>query len=172
MQWRLDKSNAQLPQVDCDGKNQNFPCFAAVSLFPNKEAHQSFPNFAPAHVSTQTGYESRTDWVRVVREHKTTYNATRMWCDSLQCHSRVIRTTRTIWPCFSMHAVTVRSYWKLWFKINSILKKSVFSPLHERGTKKVWAPKRNRKANHHIPRSFVPNSLFTLYANFTKLNFV
>ena len=78
MQWRLDKSNAQLPQVDCDGKNQNFPCFAAVSLFPNKEAHQSFPNFAPAHVSTQTGYESRTDLVRVVREHKTTYNATRM----------------------------------------------------------------------------------------------
>ena len=82
MQWRLDKSNAQLPQVDCDGKNQNFPCFAALSLFPNKEANQSFPNFAPAYESTQTGCESRTDWVRDVREYETTYNATRVSCDS------------------------------------------------------------------------------------------
>ena len=82
MQWRLDKSNAQLPQIDCDGKNQNFPCFAAVSLFPNKEARQSFPNFVPAYESTQTGCESRTDWVRDVREYETTYNATRVSCDS------------------------------------------------------------------------------------------
>ena len=82
MQWRLDKSNAQLPQVDCDGKNQNFPCFAAVCLFPNKEAPQSFPNFVPAYESTQTGCESRTDWVRDVREYETTYNATRVSCDS------------------------------------------------------------------------------------------
>lgn len=150
MQWRLDKSNAQLPQIDCDGKNQNFPCFAAVSLFPNKEARQSFPNFVPAYESTQTGCESRTDWVRDVREYETTYNATRVSCDS-----------RATWPCFSMHTVTVRSYWKLWFKINSILKKSVFLSLHERGTKKSLSSQKQSKSKPSYSALFC--SKFTIY---------
>lgn len=171
MQWRLDKSNAQLPQVDCDGKNQNFPCFAAVSLFPNKEANQSFPNFAPAYESTQTGCESRTDWVRDVREYETTYNATRVPCDSRAMPlTRNKNYTRYMTVFFNAYGNC-----KIILEIviqNKQYTKSVFSSLHERGTKKVWAPKSNRKANHHIPRSFVPNSLYTLYANFTKLNFV